>query len=154
MKEQQPSRNGEQCPPDLIEQLDALRYQMDCPFGEAREARLYREALESAHRRGWLIAAGSERLLWQPIETAPKTGMAETILLWVPQLHGTGGPVLAHWAHGGGEEQPRFGPAWFWWSGYDFRELASDHKPTHWMELPRCPADWRPPRQAERNSDA
>lgn len=80
---------------------------------------------------------------WRPIATAPKTGPAETILLYVPQLNGTGGPVLAHWAYGGGEDQPRFGPAWFYSSGYGFQELPRGHIPTHWMELPRCPADWR-----------
>lgn len=80
---------------------------------------------------------------WQPIDTAPKTGPVENLLLYVPALHGTGGPVIAHWAEGGGEEQPPFGPAWFFWTGFDFRELS--HKPTHWMRLPHCPADWRKP---------
>lgn len=75
---------------------------------------------------------------WQPIDTAPKTGLAETILLWVPSLHGTGGPVLAHWAYGDGDGMmPAFGPSWFWWSGYDFRELQQ--RPTHWMPLPAPP---------------
>ena len=78
---------------------------------------------------------------WQDMETVPKDGPVETLLLWVPELHGTGGPVLAHWAYGGGEEQPRFGPAWFWWSGYSFVELVQ--KPSHWMRLPDCPTDWR-----------
>ena len=74
---------------------------------------------------------------WQPIKTAPRDGMPETILLWVPTLHGTGGPVLAHWAHGGGDDQPRFGPAWFFWTGFHFQELRE--KPTHWMPLPPEP---------------
>lgn len=81
---------------------------------------------------------------WQPIETAPKTGPVENLLLYVPELHGTGGKVIAHWAHGGGEDQPRFGPDWFFWTGYGFSAFPSGHKPTHWMRLPHCPADWRP----------
>lgn len=78
-----------------------------------------------------------DRGKWMPIETAPKSGVPKTIILWVPTLHGTGGPVLAHWAFGGGEDQPRFGPAWFFWYGYGFRELPE--KPTHWQPLPESP---------------
>lgn len=83
---------------------------------------------------------------WQPIETAEKrAGSPETVLLWVPELHGTGGPILAHWAFGGGEDQPAFGPAWFYWSYGGFSQLPENCKPTHWMSLPKSPADWRKP---------
>lgn len=71
---------------------------------------------------------------WQPIETAPKTGIPKDILLFVPAESGTGRVVVAHWAHGGGEEQPRFGPAWFFWMGYGFDELRNP--PSLWMPIP------------------
>lgn len=75
--------------------------------------------------------------VWRPIETAPKTGPCKDILLFVPGLHGTEGVVVGHWAHGGGEEQPLFGPAWFFWRGHGFAELFK--RPTHWMPLPSSP---------------
>lgn len=74
---------------------------------------------------------------WRPINTAPKTGPATDILLAVPDRAGCRGVLVGHWAYGGGEDQPPFGPAWFFWTGYDFRELRC--APTHWMPLPEPP---------------
>lgn len=72
---------------------------------------------------------------WQPIETAPKD--SKTVLLATKDRYGNKHIVTAHWAHGGGEDQPRFGPAWFYWCGEGFAELR--RKPTHWMPLPEPP---------------
>jgi len=73
-------------------------------------------------------------MTWQPIETAPKD--ATEILLLV-EKDGMKHPIVAHWAHGGGEDQPPFGPAWFRWTGWDFAEVI--HKPTHWAPIPKPP---------------
>lgn len=71
---------------------------------------------------------------WRPIATAPKD--ATEILVWVERC-GTMGPVVAHWAHGGGEDQPPFGPGWFINRGWGFAEL--EKKPTHWLPIPNGP---------------
>lgn len=74
---------------------------------------------------------------WQPIETAPKSGPCKEVILFVPTMFGTGGACIAHWAFGDNGEQPAFGPAWFFWTGYHFAELRD--KPTHWQPLPKPP---------------
>jgi len=75
---------------------------------------------------------------WQSIDTAPKNA-TEVLVLWPKR---TGWPkhclMVAHWAHGGGDDQPAFGPGWFRWDGYGFTELSPS--PTHWMPLPEPPA--------------
>lgn len=75
------------------------------------------------------LIAEVERSQWQTIDTAPKD--ASEILLRAPE-----GCVVAHWAYGGGEDQPPFGPAWFYNAGTYFNQVASRYKPTHWMPLP------------------
>lgn len=47
------------------------------------------------------------------IKDAPKEG--DTVEeIWI---HTDAGKFLCHWAYGGGEDQPCFGPAWFYWVG-------------------------------------
>jgi hypothetical protein len=58
---------------------------------------------------------------WQPIETAPHTGIA--ILLWQPWKSGRNCQVIGHYANG--------------WVDRDCEELFVD--PTHWMPLPDAP---------------
>lgn len=72
---------------------------------------------------------------WQPIETAPRN--ATEIIVAVPNRARCRGVLIAHYAHGGGEEQPRFGPDWFFWTGYSFMHLTPP--PTHWMPIPKLP---------------
>lgn len=77
---------------------------------------------------------GEMREGWRPIETAPKNA-TDVLVRWPAK---SGWPkerlFVAHWAHGGGDDQPPYGPAWFWWDGYGYREM--DPAPTHWMPLP------------------
>lgn len=71
---------------------------------------------------------------WEPIETAPKDA-TEILVRYVD--HGRVVVRDAHWACDlSGSDQPSF-IGWFYWSGYDFRELPND--PTHWMPLPPPP---------------
>lgn len=70
---------------------------------------------------------------WQIMATAPKTGPVQEVLLYVKRA-GTYGVVIGHWAYGGGEEQPAFGPGWFFWTGWDFSGLKEE--PLAWMALP------------------
>lgn len=69
---------------------------------------------------------------WQPIETAPRD--ATEIIARVPNRAGCRGVLIVHFAQGGGEDQPRFGPDWFYWTGYGFQHL--DPPPTEWMPIP------------------
>ena len=69
---------------------------------------------------------------WRPMDTAPKDGTE--VLLYCPGEAGTGRPLVGHYTQGGGEEQPRFGPAWFVWTGFSFRELPG--APSAWAPIP------------------
>jgi hypothetical protein len=59
---------------------------------------------------------------WQPIATAPHTGIA--VLLWQPWKSGRDCFVLGHYANG--------------WVSRDCEDLQPG--PTHWMPLPAPPA--------------
>jgi hypothetical protein len=59
---------------------------------------------------------------WQPIETAPHTGIA--VLLWQPWKSGRDCAVIGHYANG-----------WCW---RDNEEMQPE--PTHWQPLPAAPA--------------
>lgn len=52
---------------------------------------------------------------------------------------GCRGVLIVHWAHGGDEDQPRFGPGLFYWTGHNF--LESTEKPKAWRHLPTPPKD-------------
>lgn len=71
---------------------------------------------------------------WQDIETAPLDGTEVIVLSML-----AGRPVChaAHYTEGGGEEQPRFGPDWFYWNGNMFVDID---RPTHWIPLPALSA--------------
>lgn len=72
---------------------------------------------------------------WQPMETAPKEGYPiEHVDLLL-----TDGKIVehAHWAYGGGEDQPAFGPAWF-------KPYGSGRNPSGYHEVYGKPTHWRP----------
>lgn len=72
---------------------------------------------------------------WQPMETAPKNGHPiEDTLILTEDRHGNRHIYLCHWACGGGEDQPPFGPAWFYTLGDRFVELTE--KPIGWLPTP------------------
>lgn len=73
-----------------------------------------------------LTAAG-----WQPIDTAPTTGPVVDVEVWNGcEVH------RAHYAHGGGEEQPPFGPAWFSGVGDPISFYVEvSPPPTHWRSI-------------------
>lgn len=71
---------------------------------------------------------------WFTMASAPKTGTVEEILLLAEDRHGNKNVYVCHWAHGGGEDQPRFGPAWFYHVGDSWHELSA--KPLGWAHLP------------------
>ena len=58
----------------------------------------------------------------RPIESAPRNG-SEFIAL-TSNRAGCEGALIIHWADGGGEDQPPF-KGWFFWTGYDFREITT-----------------------------
>lgn len=70
--------------------------------------------------------------VWQPIKTAPLN--ATEVILRVPVARGWPDhyQVIAHWASGGGEEQPPF-RGWFRHNGFGFSEVSGE--PTHWRPL-------------------
>ena len=77
----------------------------------------------------------AERARWEPMESAPKN--ATEILVLVQDKHGNKNILVVHYASGGGEDQPRFGPAWFFRTGYGYSELGRDNKLLSWMKLPK-----------------
>lgn len=68
------------------------------------------------------VAELRKKLEWQPIETAPRTGIA--LLLAQPWRSGYDTRLIGHYANG--------------WVIHDGRELW-DVEPTHWMPLPEPP---------------
>ena len=64
------------------------------------------------------LAKAEQRAEWQPIETAPKDGR-ELILLLTP----------SNW--------PQVAYSNTWWQG----GFSVENKPTHWMPLPKAPAN-------------
>jgi len=70
---------------------------------------------------------------WQSMDTAPRT--AEEILVQYHDRHGNKHVLVVHFAHGGGDDQPAFGPFWFYRTGFGFSELHG--KPLGWMPIPK-----------------
>lgn len=51
-------------------------------------------------------------------------------------LFADGSSIVAHWAHGGGEDQPPFGPGWF--------RQRSDDPRSGYIEVTETPICWKP----------
>jgi hypothetical protein len=68
------------------------------------------------------LATSEPRGDWQPIETAPHSGVA--VLLWQPWKSGRDCTVIGHYANG--------------WVDRNCEEFQPE--PTHWMPLPASPA--------------
>ncbi len=66
----------------------------------------------------------------RPMSAAPKNGVQVVVFV---ELSGRIVCHLAHFAEGGGEEQPRYGPGWFFWNGYLYDEIK---KPLGWIPIP------------------
>ncbi len=64
------------------------------------------------------------------METAPKD--ATVVRLFFDD---GGRSCDAHWAHGGGEDQPPFGPAWF-------KEVSIDGRHSYFAEIHEKPIGW------------
>jgi hypothetical protein len=77
-----------------------------------------------------------ECVVWQSMDTSPKEGYpVQHVQLLMPD-----GSIVpdAHWAYGGGEEQPAFGPAWF----RPF--LRPDGSVSSYYEVTGKPQAWAP----------
>lgn len=57
---------------------------------------------------------------WQSMHTAP---IEDDILV---RNERTGQEYECHYAEGGGEDQPRFGPAWFYHNGCMYMEIVTN----------------------------
>ncbi len=73
----------------------------------------------------------------RPMSEAPTTGPVVEILVATTDRAGCRGWLIAHYAEGGGEDQPPF-RGWFYWTGYSFRELAAATL-LGWLPLPEIP---------------
>jgi hypothetical protein len=121
-----------------VEALSASPLPLNVPPVDGREEDIA-SVDESAAAPQTVCPAGAEPSGWRDISCAPKNA-TDVLVVWPtergwPKRH----LMVAHWAQGGGEDQPRFGPAWFRWGGYGFVEL--NPAPTHWMPLPPLPAE-------------
>jgi len=70
----------------------------------------------------------------RPMSEAPTTGPIVEILVATTDRAGCNGWLIAHYAEGGGEEQPRF-QGWFYWTGHGFDQI-DDSKLMGWLPLP------------------
>jgi len=80
-------------------------------------------------RLGCMAVEGECEMIWQPIETAPKTGDRFVCLVPMQYMRGNYKPDICHWEKGLNE--PRF----------IFTGWSSKPQPTHWMPLPEAPHD-------------
>jgi hypothetical protein len=80
----------------------------------------------------------------RPMSEAPITGPVKEILVATTDRAGCKGWLIAHYADGGGEDQPRF-RGWFFWTGHDFRQIETGRL-LGWMPLPEIPQNLRIPR--------
>lgn len=80
------------------------------------------------------LGAAHGSVTWLPMDTAPKEGYPVQFVRLLMQ----DGSIVenAHWAYGGGEEQPAFGPAWF----RPF--LRSDGSVSSYYEVTGKPQAW------------
>lgn len=82
------------------------------------------------------VAGLREERALRPMSEAPMTGMPREILVATTNRAGCNGWLIAHYADGGGEEQPRF-RGWFFWSGHAFLQI--DEKTLlGWLPLPKA----------------
>lgn len=72
---------------------------------------------------------------WQPMATLPKT--AVHVIVSCTDRFGNRFPHIVHFAEGGGEDQPRFGPALFYAVGDGFAQVPSTWKLHGWMPAPK-----------------
>lgn len=70
----------------------------------------------------------------RPMSEAPTSGPVVEILVATTDRAGCNGWLIAHYANGGGEEQPRF-RGWFFWTGYEFQQIKTE-KLLGWLPLP------------------
>lgn len=70
----------------------------------------------------------------RPMSEAPTTGPVVEVLVATTDRAGCKGWLIAHYAHGGGEEQPRF-RGWFFWTGHAFVEIEPGTL-LGWLPLP------------------
>lgn len=76
---------------------------------------------------------------WRSMESAPRDA-TEILVCATTKVRGVTALYVAHWAHdSSGEEQPSFGPGWFFWTGWSFHSLPAT--PSHWMPLPLKPGE-------------
>lgn len=75
-----------------------------------------------------------QRSFLRPMKEAPTTGPVQEILVATTDRAGCKGWLIAHYAYGGGEEQPRF-RGWFYWTGYDFQQI-DEATLLGWLPLP------------------
>lgn len=69
------------------------------------------------------------------IDAAKKQANPHSVLLLYKDKNGSTHQQVAHWAYGGGEDQPAFGPDWFYWNGYSYCSLNCKEI-LGWMKLP------------------
>lgn len=98
-----------------------------------------------------LNAKGTEMSEWQPIETAPKDGMA-VLLFWPSRaMFGKCGVFPGAWTDDQHATKPK--PGWFshelaaFWG----RRAVREGQPTHWMPLPEPPTPASLPGSAPRS---
>lgn len=70
----------------------------------------------------------------RPMSEAPMTGPVVEILVATTNRAGCEGWLIAHYADGGGDDQPRF-RGWFFWTGSCFQEIAHGEL-LGWLPLP------------------
>jgi len=90
------------------------------------------QAVTIAVRRN-LVNLTPDRAL-RPMSEAPTTGPVKEILVATSNRAGCKGWLIAHYADGGGEEQPPF-RGWFYWTGYGFDQVPTESL-IGWIPLP------------------
>ncbi len=123
---------------DLIERLEEATLQW-LELRDEENAALAQEASDAIARLSEALAEAEKKgdEDWRDMASAPRD--ASEIIVRIPKKSWPGYyRQIAHWAEGGGDDQPPF-RGWFRFMADGYVELPV--KPTGWMPLPAPPRD-------------
>ncbi len=119
----------------LLAQARAMREERDRLSQQGKPSPELGLLTDLGHEVAALLARVQQGSTWLPMTSAPRDGREILVLC---TRSNTRGCLIVHWAQGGGEDQPRYGPAWFYHTPSCWHDI--DEKQLHgWLPPPEVP---------------